>query len=466
MENEKRGLNIGIKSFVTAIVILFVLMIGTYILTFVVPSGTYERVMEDGQQVVVPGTYAETEGGVSFVKWLLSPVLVLGAEGSGTIIAIIVFLLIIGGTFSALDHSGILKYMLEKISSRYRDKKYRLLCAVSLFFMALGSLVGSFEECVPLVPIAIALALSMGWDTMVGLGMSLLAVGCGFSTGICNPFTVGVAQELAGLPMFSGLSFRILSFVVIYIILISFLTLYAKKVERTNLNNVSLQEVLFCKNENMEKGLRFFVCILGTGIALIFASSFIPFLQGIIMPLIALIFLLAGIFSVISSGVEAKTYLGHFKDGMVSILPAVLLILMASSIKYIMTEAKIMDTMLYKAMGFVENTSPSTAILWIYLIVLVLNFFIASGSAKAFLLMPLIVPLADLAGISRQLCVLAFAYGDGFSNIFYPTNPVLLISLGLAGVNYGKWVRFSCKIQSVILVATGVLLVIAYHAGY
>ena len=183
----------------------------------------------------------------------------------------------------------------------------------------------------------------------------------------------------------------------------------------------------------MEKGLRFLFVSLEPGSLLIFASSFIPFLQGIIMPLIALIFLLAGIFSVISSGVEAKTYLGHFKDGMVSILPAVLLILMASSIKYIMTEAKIMDTMLYKAMGFVENTSPSTAILWIYLIVLVLNFFIASGSAKAFLLMPLIVPLADLAGISRQLCVLAFAYGDGFSNIFYPTNPVLLISLGLAG---------------------------------
>ena len=465
MEKEKKGLNISAKSFITAIGMLLILMIATYLITFWIPGGSYQRIVQDGQELVVAGTYTPAQGGIAFWKWLCSPILVLTAEGNGTILAIIAFLLIIGGTFHCLDQSGLMTYMLQKIVARFKEKKYTLLCCITLFFMALGAFVGSFEECVPLVPIVVALSVSLGWDALTGLGMSLLAVGCGFSSGVCNPFTVGVAQELADLPMFSGITFRLLTFVVIYAVLVAFLVRYAKKIEKTKLQG-EVQTVVFERNQNMERGLKAFAITLGCGVLLIVCSPLIPVLQGIIMPVIALVFLIAGILSSHLCGMKGKKLLTFFKDGAVSILPAVLLILMASSIKYTLTEANVLDTILYKATAIMQGLPQGAAILFLYLIVLIMNFFISSGSAKAFLLMPLLTPMADLCGISRQLTVLAFAFGDGFSNVFYMTNPVLLISLGLAGVGYGQWAKWSWKFQLITLLLTSGILLLAGSVGY
>ncbi len=154
------------------------------------------------------------------------------------------------------------------------------------------------------------------------------------------------------------------------------------------------------------------------------------------------------------------------KKSIVSILPAVILILMASSVRYTMTEGKILDTVLHGAITVAGDLPKWAIVLFIYLIVLVMNFFISSGSAKAFLLMPLIVPMAQVFGVSSQLCVLAFAFGDGFSNVFYPTNTVLLISLGMADVSYGKWVKYSWKFQLINLLLTSLLLMLGYAVGY
>ena len=152
-------------------------------------------------------------------------------------------------------------------------------------------------------------------------------------------------------------------------------------------------------------------------------------------------------------------------EGVKSILPAVIMILMASSIKYTMEEAQIMDTILHGAVNLADKLPSQLVILFIYLIVLVMNFFIPSGSAKAFMLIPLIVPMAQLFGISAQLCVLAFAFGDGFSNVFYPTNPALLISLGLADVSYSKWFNWSVKFQIPNLILTSLILLLGLAVG-
>ena len=303
---QVNGVSISIKSFATALAMLFFLMVLTYVATFFIPGGEYQRVEADGQQQVLPGTYAPAEGGIPFWKWLLSPVLMLGAEGGGTVIAILAFLLVIGGIFHCMDKSGLMYYMLQAIRHRYETKKYRMLLVVTLFFMCMGSFVGSFEESVPLVPIAVALAVSMGWDALTGLGMSVLAIGCGFATGICNPFTVGVAQQLAGLPMFSGAPLRIFSFLAIYACLAFFLIRYAKKIEvhpeksllygQKAQQRQSLSE--FVPQPDKSRGLKRFIGILGAGILLIFASGFLPFLQGILMPMIAVLFLTAGLCAV------------------------------------------------------------------------------------------------------------------------------------------------------------------------
>ena len=437
---EKKGLNISAKSFVTAIAVIFVLMILTYGLTFVVP-----------------------EGGIPFWKWALSPVLVLGAEDNVSLIAVLVFLLVIGGVFNCLEKCGLMKYMLDKITHRFGHKRYQLLALITFFFMAMGSLIGSFEECVPLVPIVVALAIRLGWDPLVGLGMSLLAIGCGFSAGVCNPFTVGVAQEVAGLPMFSGMWLRAVAFVLVYALLIVFLFWYAKRVEKPVAERMGNFD--FTNNKKMNQALVSFVVLLGIGIATVLSSALIKELQSYTMIIVAVTFLIAGITASVMSK-SGQNLLSLFFHGMGSVLPAVLMILMANSIKFTMQEGNILNPLLNGAIEIAQTLPRWSVILFVYLVVLVLNFFIASGSAKAFILMPLIVPVAAKFGISAQLCVLAFAFGDGFSNVFYPTNPVLLISLGLADVSYSKWAKWSIPFQAINVALTSGLLLLGLVIGY
>ena len=184
------------------------------------------------------------------------------------------------------------------------------------------------------------------------------------------------------------------------------------------------------------------------------------------MIIVAVMFLAAGLVGAITAQLRGAALAKAFGKGIVTILPAVLLICMASSVKYILTEAKILDTLLYMAVQTLSDLPKWGVILSIYGIVLGMNFFIASGSAKAFLLIPLIVPMAQLFGIEPQLCVVAFAFGDGFSNVFYPTNAALLIALGLADVSYGAWVKYSWKFQALNLLLTSAILLFGLAVGY
>lgn len=439
-KKENTGINISVKSFITAIVVIFILMVLTYGLTFLIPGG-----------------------GIPFWKWALSPILVLGAEGNVSLIAVIAFLLVIGGIFNCLDKCGLMQYMLDTITDKFGKDRYKLLALVTLFFMAMGSMIGSFEEAVPMVPIVVALAVRLGWDPLVGLGMSILAIGCGFSAGVCNPFTVGVAQELAGLPMFSGIWFRLLAFVLVYILLLAFLYFYAKKIERP-IDTEGVKSS-FCYDAKMAKGLKLFAGIMCGGILLVLSSVVITFLQDITMIIVAITFLVAGLVAVNATG-RGGNIPKTFLNGVSSVFPAVFMILMANSIKYTMMEGNILDPILQGMVDIAAKLPGWSVILFIYLIVLVLNFFISSGSAKAFLLMPLIIPIAETFGISTQLCIVAYAFGDGFSNVLYPTNPVLLISLGLADVDYGKWLKWSWKFQFLNLILTSLLLLFGLFIHY
>lgn len=465
-EKEKQGLNISTKSFITAILVIFALMILTYVLTFLIPGGEYARITDAAGNTVIDteAGFSPVEGGIPFWKWILSPFLVLGASGSGSLIAVIAFLLVIGGVFNSLEKGHLMKYMLDKLTNRFGGKRYTLMAVVVLFFMAMGSFIGSFEECIPLLPIVVALAVSLGWDALTGIGMCLLAAGCGFAAGVCNPFTVGVAQELAGLPMFSGIWLRLVSFVLIYALLLLFLRRHAKKIEKPlDAEQIGAE---FTENKAMNRGLLCFAVILGTGILLVLSSIVIAAIRDYTMIIVAVMFLVAGITAVLVSGMRLKELGRTFLSGLVSVLPAVLMILMANSIKYILEEANILDTILHGAVVTAETLPKWVVILFIYLIVLGMNFFIPSGSAKAFLLMPLIVPVAQIFGISAQLCIVAYAFGDGFSNVFYPTNPVLLISLGLADMNYGKWAKWSGKFQLLNLLLTSAILLLGLAIGY
>ena len=465
-KRNEDGINISARSFLIAIGIIFILMVITYVLTLVIPGGEYARTTDALGNTVIDteGGFSYVDGGLPFWKWLLSPLLVLGAEGSGTIIAVLIFLLVIGGVFNSLTAGGMMNYMLGKIVHRFGKVKYRLMAVLIFFFMAMGSLVGSFEEVIPMAPIVVALSAALGWDSVTGVAMSLLAAGCGFAAGIANPFTIGVAQGLAGLPMFSGIWLRAVSFALIYFLLLWYVRKHAKKVEQT-VEGTGFS-VDYQQDSRMDRGLKVFAAILGVGIAIVLSSGLIRALQDYTMIIVALMFLAAGIASVLISGMTPRDLGRTFLNGIIAIAPSVLMILMAASIKYTMVESKILDTILHSAAEMAGGMPKAGVILFIYLICLVMNFFISSGSAKAFLLIPIIAPLAQLFAIPMQLAIVAFAFGDGFSNVIYPTNAGLLITLGISDVSYGDWFRYSWRFQLFNLVLTAAVLLFGLAVGY
>jgi uncharacterized ion transporter superfamily protein YfcC len=387
-------------------------------------------------------------------------------------------IIVIGAVFTALDKSGVMKYMLDRIVVKFKERRYILLAMLSLFFMLMGSTIGMYEECVPLVPIVVLLCYAFGWDAIVGIAASLLSVGLGFSAGIMNPFTVGVAQSYSDqLPMFSGMGYRLLTFVIVYGILMLFLLPYAKKIDKqpsaspvfnedglikANLNF----DMFFEANKKMDKALIWFVSSLGVMVLFVLLAIPVRALTDYVMYVIVLMYLIAGLGASILSGMKGKVLLKNLGKGVIAILPAILMILVAASIKYILLEGEVLDTIIYQLVNAVSHSPRFIAILLIYLVVLVCNFVIPSGSAKAALIMPVIYPIVNALGINHQTAVLAFAYGDGFSNVIYPTNPVLLIALGLTTVSYVKWFKWSAKIQLSILAATSLLLIIADQLVY
>ncbi len=478
MTQQKSGAQISTKAFVQAVVIIFILMMAAGILTRLVPAGQYARVEVDGRQVIDATSFALTERPSYPVwRWFTAPFEIFAAEGNLTVIAIILFILLVGVAFAVMDKSGILKSVIARIVRAFGGRKYALLLVITFFFMALGAFFGIFEEVIPLVPIVIALSFSVGWDSLVGLGMSVLATNVGFSTAVFNPFTIGISQKLAGLPLFSGALPRIAMFVVVYAILALFLRTYARKIDKkpeaspvfkedqTERTHFGAFQAEVEKNPRMKVAIiflaSFFVFILGV----LVASPFIPFLSDYALPITGLLFVIGGIGAGLIAGVGKAVWKAAW-DGFLGIAPAVPLLMMAASVRYIVASGGILDTILHWASTAFTGVSPFAATLMIYGLTLVMELFITSGSAKALLLIPILMPLADLVHVNRQIAISAYCFGDGFSNLVYPTNAALLIALSLTIVPYPKWVKWLLSLWFWVFLATVAFLAIAVATGY
>jgi uncharacterized ion transporter superfamily protein YfcC len=478
MPEPKSGAQISTKAFIQAVVIIFALMVAAGILTRLVPAGQYSLVVQNGRQVIDPNSFQLTSRpDYPIWRWFTAPFEVLGAEGNITVIAIILFILLVGVAFAVMDKSGILKSVISRIIMTFGGRKYAMLLVITFFFMALGAFFGIFEEVIPLVPILIALAFSLGWDSLVGLGMSILATNVGFSMAVFNPFTIGVSQKIAGLPLFSGALPRIGIFVAGYAILAVFLRTYARKIdkhpeassvfkedqeERSRLGNFKVDQT---DDPRMCRAIVFLAVFFSLILVVLVASPFVTFLSDYALPLTGLLFVIGGIGAGLMAGVGRAIWKAVW-DGFLGILPAVPLLMMAASVRYIVQMGGILDTILHWASTAFTHVSPFAAALMIYGLTLVMELFITSGSAKALLLIPIIMPLADLVHVQRQVAVSAYCFGDGFSNLVYPTNAALLITLSLTVVPYHKWVKFLLPLWLWIFLATVVFLGLAVAFGY
>ncbi len=475
--NENKGLiNISKKSFFSVLLILLFLMIGAYVLTYLIPQGAYPRDL-DGNII---GSFAFSTGdNLSITKLILAPINIFGTSDGITVIMIIIFLFVLGGFFNVMEKTDGIKVIIKKLIIRFKDKKYTLIRLIVLVFMMFGAFFGVFEESVALLPIMILLSLSLGYDTLLALGMTLLAAGFGFASAITNPFSVGVASEIAEVNILSGVWLRIFVFIIMYLIVSSFLVMYAKKLEKDPSKSLTFEEdkkkskqfevdtAIKVNNEN--KILKVYATVFIILITVIIGASLLQLL-GIVeiptIPLMALTFLIGGFLSGYIIKKDFKFTAKVFFKGVLDVLPAALLIILATSVKYIISEGNIMDSILYYLSEFFADKPIVFAVIGIYFMILFIQFFIGSASAKAFLIMPILIPLVSILGISKDLAILSFVFGDGYTNVIFPTNGVLLIGLSIANVGYGKWFKWTYKLQLLTLIFTIVTLVLAYFIGY
>lgn len=482
MTNNESTVKIGKKAFLGSVLIIFFLMMISGVMGKILPAGSFDRILEGSREVVVSGSFHYVDApNYPIWRWITAPVEVLWGADSLTIITLCLLIIFISGSVTVLESAGVITYILDELVQKFRDRKYLLMGMIIFLFMFLASFLGIYEGLVPLILFIVPLAHSLGWDSLTGLGMSLMPLAFGFSSAVTNPFTIGVAQKIAELPLFSGAWYRIIFFVLVYIMVYLFVSTYARKVEKkpelsivfdedqkvkqkenqVDQNNLNTREKI-----HMKRAVVWFSLSMSSAIIMVVLSSVISALSDLAFPLMGLFFLIGGIGSAFFVGFDGKSVLRFFGKGTLAILPGILLVLMAYSVKHIIDQAQITDTILYLASGAISKASSNAAAFLVYGLTLGMNFFIGSASAKAFLMMPILTPLADLVGITRQTAVLAFDFGDGFSNMIYPSNALLLIALGFTVVSYPKWIRWTFPLQIVMLGLTCLFLWGAVQFGF
>ena len=473
-QKEKAYSNISIRSFVTVVALLVVLLIVCGSLSYFIPQGTFER-NESGN--IIPGTYTKGQvEGIAVWRVLTAPARVFASEDALTIIMISIFLLVMSGIFNLLDKTGGVKTFLVHIMRRMQGKSSMAVCIAVLVFMLFGSLFGMFEELVTLLPLMIAFMLSMQLDTMMGLGACLMAACFGFSTAITNPFSVGTAAQLAGIHVSNGVWLRIVFFVIVYGALCAFLLVYLKKIRRSPEHSLTFEadqikrESLIGQEDdlpaNQQKVFRVYAAFFAMQGILLVAIACIRAISDFAIPILAVSFLVSGLIAGWLVTKDLRKVLSWFLQGAAAMLPAVLMIALASSVKLVMVESNILDTVMHTVLQLLAGKGKFVTILLIYGLILFLQLFIGSASAKIFLVMPIVLPITTALGISPTLVILTYCMADGFTDVILPTNPVLLIGLSMADVSYWKWLKWTWKIQLGLFVISVLVLLGGVMIGY
>ena len=478
-EKEKAFSNIGTRSFIIVVAMLLVVLAFSGALSYFIPQGSFVR---DENGVIINGTFTKGEiEGIEIWRIITAPVRVFASEDALTVIMISLFLLIMSGVFNLLEKTGGLRVFIGRLIHKLRDKGGPVVCLTILIFMLFGSFFGMFEELVTLLPLIIMFMLSMGMDTMTGLGACMLAACFGFSAAITNPFSVGmVAQVVSGqgyeVNAMSGVWLRVLFFGVVYFVLCVFMMLHLKRIERNPKLSLtyeqdlerkkSLEDLSIKKGERDDLIFRSFGIFFAVQAIMLVVIASVRALSSYAIPILAASFLIGGIAVGLAVTERKSDTFRYMLRGAAAMLPAVVMIAIASSVKLVMTESGIMETVMHSTIELLSGKGKVVSILLIYLLILFLQVFIGSASAKIILVMPIIMPISISLGLSAEVVILAYCMADGFTDVIIPTNPVLLVGLSMANVSYGKWVKWTWKLQLVIFAISVAVLSAAAVLGY
>ena len=446
------------------LVMIYVIVIAIAILTWIVPGGEYKRTVKDGRTQIASDSFTYVKSNPQgFGEILIAPMKGFMEAGQ-----IIIFIFIIGGAFKVIEKTGAITIAVQKTAFTFAKRpelqKYFIPITITIFSLG-GAIFGMCEETIPFVLIFIPISLSLGYDSLVGTAIPFLGAAAGFAGAIFNPFTVGIAQKIAGLPPASGLGYRVVIWLISTASIIFFLMRYSARIKKYPEKSIVYE---IDKNRKNALGLNSGETGSIAGniriILVLFPVAIAVLIFGILKYKwdffqMAAVFFALGIAAGKFGKLSFSQIADDFKEGAKDMVGVALIISSARAILIVATDGRILDLLFHGLSGAISGMHPVFAAQSMFIAHGVINFFVHSGSTQAALTMPLMAPLADIVGITRQTAVLAFQFGDGWINPILPTSGVTMAVLGLAGISWEKWFKWLFKLQVYFVIVALLLLI-------
>lgn len=449
-------------------VIIILMMIVAVLLTWIIPSGEFERVKDEvsKQSIIIPGTFKYIENNpISLFK---IPVYIM--KGLAKASDIVFLVIIVGGAFNIIIETGMFQSFAGRLTKVFSNKEVLIIPAFSTIF-ALACTTMGVNTFIGFAPIAVIIARSIGYDAIVGVSMVALGGAIGFSTGTFNPFTTGVAQSLAGLPIFSGLGYRFVCLVVFLVVTNIYIIWYAKKIKANP--EASVVYEMEQENKKIEVSEKQHDKIEGRHylVLLIVIACFVLLVYGSQnwkwkLQENAAMFIWMGVLSGFAYGFGPSKIAEEFTKGAKKLVYGALMIGMANGISLILTDGKILDTTVQYLGGLLVTLPSYLQAAGMFLMQLLINGLITSGSGQAAATMPIMLPVADIIGITKQTTVLAFNFGDGLSNYILPTSSALMGFIAMVGISYSNWMKFMWRLFLIWIVVGAILVSVANSINY
>ena len=449
------------------LVLLFAMQVLALVITWVLPAGEFDTTLnEAGRGLVGPGPFTLLEESPSLsVIDLLTAVPRGMADSQG----VIFFVLIVGGVLAVIRHTGAIEALLGRILQRFSTRT-GLLIFFPMFAFAVGaSTFGMAVEFITLVALLMTFCLAMRLDALTAVGILVVGYGIGYGAAAMNPFTVMVAQDVADLPPGSGIALRLAIFLPLLLLGFHHVYRYAQRVKA----DPSASLVYDLRHEHQEASVEEYPPLTTTRklVLLVMVLGIMTLVAGVIfygwyLTELSALFVALGIITAIVARITPDDTAVAFSKGVTDLAATALLIGMARGIALILEDGEVLYTIVHGLSVPLTMVGAELAVVGMLLMQSLLNFFIPSGSGQAYVTMPLMAPMSDLLGISRQTAVLAYQFGDGFTNMIIPTNGILMGILGIAGVPYDRWFRFLMPLMLKLFLASSVILIGAVWFGY
>jgi len=452
-----------VKKFPHVYVILFLIILISAVLTWIVAPNAYDFQLDaegNPTRLIDPDTYHPIDRN-GFDPW---EVMLSIPKGMGEVASIIFFIFIVGGSFNMIQATGAVDSGIRATANALKGKEVALLFVIVLLFSIGGTTFGMAEEALVFIPMLVPLAMALGYDSLVGVALALAGPCAGFTGAFMNPFTLAVAQGIVGLPIFSGREYRIVIWIVTTLVVFFWIYLYARKVKKDPKISIMYEEDLKREKVNLDFATPF------TGrqkLALILmALTFVLLIWGVTkygwyIDELAALFLSMGIVCGLVGGLGPSKLAEAFVEGSTSLVVGALVVGIARAILVVLRDGGILHTIVHAAAALVQGLPAFMAAIGMYIVQILISIVIPSGSGMASVTMPIMGPLATLLDLTQQTAVLIYQFADGFTNIIIPTSGYLLAGLALAKVPYEKWVKWYWPLFWVMLLVGAVFVVIA-----